>query len=142
MRRSQPSFWGSRRHTAAQQHARIKARFPQFELVGYGTKAAWLGRFEPRPGSVYKIRIEYGVAGTPKALLVDPEMREGCPHTYGRGQMCVYWPKDPDNPGWQEDSWIADTILPWSALWIHYYELWLETGEWLGPEASHAGPKE
>jgi hypothetical protein len=32
---------------------------------------------------------------------------------------------------------IATTILPWTALWLYYYELWLDTGKWLGP-SSHA----
>ena len=34
---------------------------------------------------------------------------------------------------------IADTTIPWAAEWLHYYELWHMTGEWLaqgvGPES-------
>jgi hypothetical protein len=32
---------------------------------------------------------------------------------------------------------IATTLIPWTALWLYYYELWLDTGKWLGP-SSHA----
>ena len=28
--------------------------------------------------------------------------------------------------------WIADTILPWTSLWLYFYELWHATGQWLG----------
>ena len=27
---------------------------------------------------------------------------------------------------------IADTIVPWTAEWLVYYEIWLMTGEWYG----------
>lgn len=37
---------------------------------------------------------------------------------------------------------IAETIVPWTALWLLYYELWLETDEWLGPEAPHQAKKQ
>jgi len=33
---------------------------------------------------------------------------------------------------------IATTILPWTALWLYYYELWLDTGKWLGPSSHSA----
>lgn len=35
---------------------------------------------------------------------------------------------------------IAKTILPWTALWLYYYELWLDTGKWLGPSSHTADP--
>jgi hypothetical protein len=28
--------------------------------------------------------------------------------------------------------YIADTIVPWAALWLVFYEYWLATGLWLG----------
>lgn len=27
---------------------------------------------------------------------------------------------------------IANTILPWTSLWLYYYEIWLGTGKWEG----------
>lgn len=33
---------------------------------------------------------------------------------------------------------ISDTIIPWVADWLLYYELWLATGEWLG--GGHGSP--
>lgn len=141
MSRSQPRFWGPKRHSASQQDARIGEKFPQFTYRRRGARVAWVGTLEPFPGSVYTIRIEYGEAGAPAVFLVNPKVRDDCPHIYPDGRLCLYWPHDRQNPGWQEDSWIANTIIPWSIVWVRYYELWLETGEWLGPEKSHVGTK-
>ena len=51
------------------------------------------------------------------------------PHLYLDGSLCLYY------PGYHEwkytDSW-AETLIPWSSLWLFYYEIWQETGEWLG----------
>jgi len=38
-------------------------------------------------------------------------------------------------------SWLAKTIVPWTAEWLFLYELWLETGMWWGLEASHNNSK-
>ena len=145
MRRSQPKFWSRTpgRESTLLQHGRIMSRFPQFKMSGRGRSVSWMGTLEPIAGHVFTIRIDYAEYGTPRVYLVDPPMRDGCPHTYGDGRMCVYWPGDQENEGWQSDSWIADTIIPWSATWLYYYQHWLETGEpWAGPEKSHAGAKE
>ena len=51
------------------------------------------------------------------------------PHMYKDGSLCLYYPK------WSEwkytDKW-TETLVPWACLWLHYYEIWLVTDEWLG----------
>ncbi len=32
---------------------------------------------------------------------------------------------------------IDDTIIPWTAEWLVFYELWKDTGTWQGAEAPH-----
>jgi len=32
---------------------------------------------------------------------------------------------------------LHETIIPWTAEWIVFYELWKITGEWLGSAALH-----
>lgn len=145
MRRSRPKFWGPTRARASAmlQHGRIVSRFPQFRMRRRGKVVSWTGTLEPIKGHVFTIRIDYGDSWRPKTYLVDPPMREDCPHTYGNGEMCVFWPDDPENEGWEKDSWIAETIIPWSATWLYYYQRWVETGEpWAGPQKSHTGAKE
>ena len=124
-----------------QQHLHIKARFPQFKRIGRESQTAWRGVLRPR-SEEYEILIEYRGGSAPHVYMLNPALNEDCPHIYkDDNSLCIYWPRDPDNPGWQTDSWIADTIIPWTALWLHFYELWLETGEWLGPEKMHSGEK-
>jgi hypothetical protein len=32
---------------------------------------------------------------------------------------------------------VADTTVPWTALWLYHYEVWHATGEWLGGGIDH-----
>jgi hypothetical protein len=38
-------------------------------------------------------------------------------------------------------TFIAYTILPWTSLWLYFYELWLVTGQWMGG-GKHPSPEE
>ena len=51
------------------------------------------------------------------------------PHMYRDGSLCLFYPEYDE---WKyTDSW-AETLIPWASLWLYYYEIWLQTGEWLG----------
>lgn len=100
----------------------------------------WRGELQPREMSpVYTVRISYrpGVGMTPKVKVLTPEIAKNAPHTYPGGHLCLYWPKDMN---WTERMFLADTIVPWTAEWLAFYELWEETGKWLGPESPHRNP--
>lgn len=79
-----------------------------------------------------------------KVFIVEPEIvkyarnrSNKIPHTYGDGSLCLYLP---GNDEWSYyDSW-AETLIPWTSLWLYYFEIWLVTGEWLGGGA-HPGDK-
>jgi hypothetical protein len=47
----------------------------------------------------------------------------------------TYWP---DEDRWKSSDDIHKKIIPWLAEWLVFYELFLITGKWLGPEAPHA----
>lgn len=115
----------------------MRELFPQFVKTGYDGRSQWTGVLETRNGNQYKIRIEYGCGGAPRAYMVDPKMAPGCPHTYNNDQMCIYWPEDPDNEPWQASSNLAQVFIPWCAAWLHFYDIWLVTGVWEGPEKAH-----
>ena len=51
------------------------------------------------------------------------------PHMYADGSLCLYYPKYRERN--VTDMWAA-TLVPWTSLWLYYYELWQQTGEWLG----------
>lgn len=35
---------------------------------------------------------------------------------------------------------LAQSIVPWTAEWLFYYEMWQVTGAWGGDEAEHDTP--
>lgn len=51
------------------------------------------------------------------------------PHLYSNGSLCLFYP--PNNEFNYKDLW-SETLIPWTSLWLFYYEVWKETGEWLG----------
>lgn len=62
------------------------------------------------------------------------------PHTYSEGNICLYYP---GNFHWRQGMLIAGRIMQWTIAWIYFYEAWLETGVWFGPEVPHGeSPKE
>jgi len=110
----------------------ILTRWPGFRLVSRGRNYVWEGKLQPTPLSpVYTIRIVYADWGSPKTSVVNPPLarREDAPipHRYGDGSLCLYLPGE-----WSSQHYIAETIIPWSVLWLHHYEVWRITGKWLG----------
>ena len=48
---------------------------------------------------------------------------------YEQDRLCLYLPGTGE---WTSDKPIALTIVPWTSLWLYFYEVWRATGEWLG----------
>ena len=83
----------------------------------------------------YVIKIRARVGSTMVGLFpVRPKIGrlsngKKVPHMYKDGSLCLFYPKYCE---WNyTDSW-AETLVPWACLWLYFYELWLQTGEWLG----------
>jgi hypothetical protein len=81
---------------------------------------------------IYQIEVEYKLKKVPIVKIVNPPLASKAPHLYRDGYLCLYWPKV---WMWQQDDLVAETIIPWAASWLYYYELWLDTGNWLGPSS-------
>jgi hypothetical protein len=92
-----------------------------------------------RPGllfAVYRVEVQYSDHGVPEVFVLEPglvALHGPIPHTYApkpprhpRRSLCLYTGK------WHPCDRISDTIVPWTAEWLAYYEVWLATGEWLG----------
>lgn len=126
------------------QHSVIKRRFPSAECkIKMGIGCVYL-RLRPTQQSVeYKIWIDSKVGEkTVRIFVIDPEIIKECdgkdpPHRYSDGSLCLYYP--PKNEWNYKDLW-AETLIPWASLWLYYYEIWNETGEWLGG-GIHGNPK-
>lgn len=125
--------------TLALQDVHVRHHFPNFTCRIKRGKAIWSGALQPRLSSpAYKIQIEYQFQRVPKVYVVWPKLIENAPHRYQDGTLCLYWPKE-----WQWHAYelIATTILPWAAHWLYFYELWLDTGQWLGPSSHRTSTK-
>jgi len=110
--------------------------FPAFSYEWNGGRATWRGPLQPRPGgAIYRIRIMAHGAMRPKVIVCSLPLDPRPPHLYPDDTLCLY---DPRNRGWHVGRPIAGTIVPWTAEWLLFFEIWQETGTWWGPEAPHA----
>ncbi len=126
--------------TKGQQIFQVRMVFPQMQHSRSNGVHIWLGTLQPAPDSVrYTIRIEWRPQKPPKVFVVDPALVDNAPHRYNDNSLCLY---DHREQPWRPTDLVARTIIPWTAEWLYWYEVWLEYGEWMGPEASHTGPKE
>ncbi|WP_144036696.1 hypothetical protein [Sphingopyxis witflariensis] len=133
----------------------IRRDFPSFRrlpaLHGCGV---WLGQLRPI-AKTYDIRVDMAARCADSKLsypwraasvrVLDGAVRPTSdgfpvPHLYGawddpRGaELCLYYPPDETMLLGQQ---VAQQLLPWAFEWLHYYEIWLVTGVWSGPEAPH-----
>lgn len=99
-------------------------------------KAELILRLQPTESSiVYTIRLAAKQGSTAVSVyVIEPAIKKHengkrVPHLYQDGSLCLYYP--PNKEWIYTDSW-AETIVPWTALWLYYYELWQATGKWLG----------
>lgn len=117
-------------------------QYPQFEATLTSNTVTWIGSIQPRLMSeAYKIKIIYEQKGYPKVWVLDPKLQcyknEPIPHMYNQERLCLFYPVSKE---WKRSMWIYQTIIPWTSLWLSYYEIWLITGEWLGGGIEHSSP--
>ena len=122
------------------QMIRIRQLFPQFTYRA-GKKPAWYGTLQPTPESPeYQLKLEYWPGKSPKVWVLSPEVHPKAPHRYKDRSLCLYYPRHSE---WHPGMLLAETIVPWAAEWLFFYEVWLEDpeGRWFGPEAPHGEKK-
>jgi hypothetical protein len=116
------------------QQACIRERFPQFHYSR--SRSIWTGKLRPTITSpYYLVEISYKISKIPHVLVLNPMLHPSAPHIYKKSsELCLYYPED---GSWNSRKLLGETIFPWTAEWLYYYELWLATGQWFGPEAPH-----
>lgn len=120
------------------QNLHLRHRFPGFTYRRERGVAVWRGTLQPSSLSPkYRVVVRYKLSSYPSVKVISPALVPKAPHLWRDGRLCLYYPKE--NP-WRRDMLIATTILPWTALWLYYYELWLDTGKWLGPSSHVVDP--
>lgn len=117
------------------QARRMRELFPGFELRCETGCYSWYGTIQPLETSAqYRVRIRYALDKQPEVKVLDPKLEKRgdggrIPHVYPGNNLCLYRPRKQE---WTDQKYIADTIVPWTSLWLMFYEYWLVTGEWMG----------
>ena len=129
---------GERDLTIAQQFLSLRSN-PI--CAGSGTlkreRLTWRFATRPSPLSrVYDARIEYRQGRPPDVFIDSPDLHllaEGrtLPHTYSDRppELCLYLPGAFE---WSRRDRLDLTLVPWTALWLFYFEEWLWSREWKG----------
>ena len=97
----------------------------------------WRYLASPTPLSrEYSISIRYRQGGSPKTFVDGPDLPalaagRRLPHVYKQHptELCLYLP---GSGQWTAIMRLDLTIVPWSYLWLFYFEDWLATDEWKG----------
>lgn len=125
---------GRRPLDGQQQGARLMAALPRFRQVARGNPYVWEGPLRPTELSAeYRVRITYiPTKARPRVTVLSPKLasrEEGVPipHTFAADRICLHLTEE-----WDSSLYIHETIVPWTSLWLYYYEIWHATGEWLG----------
>lgn len=112
----------------------IRERFGGSASIRRG-QLTWAGRLQPSNYSEsYEVTIRSQAWRHPQVSVRDPDLVPNehgwLPHFYPDIRtLCLY---DPKSDEWSRRDWLAETIVPWAAEWLLYYELWRATGLWHG----------
>jgi hypothetical protein len=119
----------------------MRSNYPQFNVKRkVRGELEFIGDLIVKPElPIYTISITYRGKLRPIVVVLTPPLVDNPPHVYpGKKDLCLF---HPHNYNWTADKLIARNIVPWTAAWIYFYEVWLQTGIWYGPEADHNVPK-
>jgi len=91
------------------------------------------------------VRIEYQQGDSPDVFVDAPDLTllaggRALPHVYEEKptRLCLYRPRARE---WVGAMRIDQTIVPWTTLWLFYFEEWLSSNEWKGGGEHPAGGK-
>lgn len=107
------------------------------------TELVWRFNACPDPlARTYGIKLRYARGGSPDVTVESHDLRAlGCgrtpPHLYHNpDRLCLYLPGTGE---WDETQRLDQTIVPWTFLWLAYFEHWLATDDW-GGGGEHPDP--
>ncbi len=134
--------------TAAQQFVNLRGN-PV--CVGAGTlhagRLVWRYTASPTPLSRdYQLRIDFRQGDVPQVFVEVPDLVEladgrQLPHVYDQKptRLCLYLPRTREWSGWMR---LDQTIVPWAALWLFYFEEWLGSDDWKGGGEHPMSPRD
>lgn len=139
----------------SEQYLALKAHCPGNVKIANNDKTVlWEGVLQPTSLSrEYMIVVKYTLSTSPVCVVKSPDLLtlakgKKIPHTYLNQtgikgtHLCLYLPRIRQKnkvSEWQPTMYIADTIIPWTSIWLFYFECWLSTGKWDGGGVEHDG---
>jgi hypothetical protein len=117
------------------QLAALKAKIPGCDLYLNKNYLRARGKIQPTPRSIwYSYEIKYRFRENITIFIKDPPIKtefngKKAEHLYKDGSLCLFFPKAKE---FDSKKLIVDYIVPWIALWLFFYEIWLVTGDWKG----------
>nr|WP_315290304.1 hypothetical protein [Serratia proteamaculans] len=135
--------------TIAQQYQALKTNGPYERLIitDKDRTLLWEGWLQPSLFSRrYKVAVRYSLGKPPVCVVTEPDLvalagTTAIPHLYSKDKhipgtkLCLFLPcSQSDNKlsEWRSQLKISDTVIPWTSLWLFYFEQWLHTGHWEG----------
>lgn len=125
-----------RNKTIAEQVFSMRGIYPHFHTIFTSHNSMRvIGFLQPTARScIYQFVLKYHLADRPKTQIISPMLSknrkgEEIPHTYQNDLLCLYHPNYGE---FRKTDFLSQTIVPWTSLWLYYYEVWHLTGEWLG----------
>lgn len=121
-------------------------------ITNHDRTVVWHGALQPTPFSrSYSVTVSYTLDKSPNCIVTNPSLDElsngkKIPHTYSNRtqfkgtQLCLYLPYIAGKnkiSEWNPKLSLVQTIVPWAALWLFYFEDWLACGEWRGGGIEH-----
>lgn len=105
-------------------------------MLGRG-QLTWTWQGAPSAlGRIYTLRVKFKEGGRPLVFVDQPDLvalAEGrkLPHVYSESptRLCLYLPSSGE---WHGGLLIANTVVPWAALWLYFFEEWLVSDDWKG----------
>lgn len=103
-----------------------------------GDHLIWKWKLRPSPLSPeYVIKMVYKYKKDPDVYVLEPKpllLAEGkisLPHVYStpKQHICLYFRRGEE---WTADKLLSETVVPWIAEWLCFYEIWQYTGKWQG----------
>lgn len=127
--------------SAAQQYLYLKnSDFSSGEGKLMPNRLTWCFKAQPTPLSrIYSAKLDFKQGDAPSVFIVDPNITKlagsrKIPHIYHNPvSLCLYLPRKQQ---WHGGLRLDKTIIPWTNLWLYYFEEWLATDEWKG-EGEH-----
>lgn len=120
----------------ALQCVHMRKHFPCFKCSLMRGTLECIGEITPSDDcDTYRIRIRLRRRGTPEVRVLNPKIQQSSKiHMFSTEDLCLF---DHREKPWMDRDNLHEKIVPWTAEWLVFYELYLLTGRWFGPEAPH-----